>query len=114
MEQVEKMHKISINFYKTSDSLQHCFTLITNWLVLSIFYTSFNYITAVSIIGESSILHAENHWLAESHWQTLSYYVDLNIFHSQIYTIGLNTSLTTYLKFSPVPYKHSSDSEHDR
>ena len=23
-----------------------------------------------------------------------------------IYTIGLNTSFTTYMKFSPVPYNH--------
>ena len=28
----------------------------------------------------------------------------LNIFSGQIYTIGLNTSFTTYMKFSPVSY----------
>ena len=39
--------------------------------------------------------------------------VDLNIFYCQIYTIGLNTSFTTYMKFSPVTYKHRSDREHD-
>ena len=27
----------------------------------------------------------------------------------QIYTIGLNTSFTTYMKFSPVSYIHRSD-----
>ena len=39
--------------------------------------------------------------------------VDLNIFYCQIYTIGLNTSFTTYMKFSPVSYKRRSDREHD-
>ena len=38
---------------------------------------------------------------------------DLNIFYCHIYTIGLNTSFTTYMKFSPVSYKHRSDREHD-
>jgi hypothetical protein len=39
--------------------------------------------------------------------------VDLNIFYCQIYTIGLNTSFTTSMKFSPVSYKRRSDREHD-
>ena len=39
---------------------------------------------------------------------------NINIFYCQIYTIGLNTSFTTYMKFSPVPYKHRSDREHDK
>jgi hypothetical protein len=38
---------------------------------------------------------------------------NLKIFLCQIYTIGLNTSFTTYMKLSPVPYKHRSDREHD-
>jgi hypothetical protein len=38
---------------------------------------------------------------------------NINIFYCQIYTIGLNTSFTTYMKFSPVPYTHRSDREHD-
>lgn len=37
---------------------------------------------------------------------------NLNILYCQIYTIGLNTSFTTYMKFSPVSYKHRSDREH--
>ena len=39
--------------------------------------------------------------------------VDLNIFYCQIYTMGLNTSFTTYIKVSPVSYIHRSDREHD-
>jgi hypothetical protein len=35
--------------------------------------------------------------------------LNLNTFHWPIYTIGLNTSFTTYIKFSPVSYKHRSD-----
>jgi hypothetical protein len=31
--------------------------------------------------------------------------LNLSIFYCQIYTIGLNTSFTTYMKFSPVSYK---------
>ena len=33
--------------------------------------------------------------------QTQITVVDLNIFYCQIYTIGFNTSFTTYMKFSP-------------
>jgi len=32
---------------------------------------------------------------------------------NQVGTIGLNTSSTTYMKFSPVSYTHRSDREHD-
>jgi hypothetical protein len=39
--------------------------------------------------------------------------IDLNKFYCQIYTIRLNTSFTTCMKFSPVPYKRRSDREHD-
>ena len=39
--------------------------------------------------------------------------VNLNIFYCQIYKIGLNTSFTTYVKFSPLSYKHRTDREHD-
>ena len=35
--------------------------------------------------------------------------LNLNTFHWPIYTIGLNTSFTTYIKFFPVSYKHRSD-----
>ena len=38
---------------------------------------------------------------------------NLNIFNCQIYTIGLNTIFTTYMKFSAVSYKHRSDRQHD-
>ena len=38
---------------------------------------------------------------------------DLSVFYCQIYTIGLNTSFTTYMKFSPLSYKHRSDREDD-
>jgi hypothetical protein len=38
---------------------------------------------------------------------------DLDIFYCQIYTIGLNTIFTTYMKFSPVSYEQRSDREHD-
>jgi hypothetical protein len=41
------------------------------------------------------------------------YSFDLSIFYCQIYTTGLNTSFTTYMKFSAVSYKHRSDREHD-
>ena len=44
--------------------------------------------------------------------QTL-FVFNLNIFYCQIYTMGLNTSFTTYIKFSPVSYIHRSDREHD-
>jgi hypothetical protein len=37
----------------------------------------------------------------------------LNVFYCQIYAIGWNTSLTTYMKFSSVSYTHRSDREHD-
>jgi hypothetical protein len=33
---------------------------------------------------------------------------DLSIFYCKIYTIGLNTSFTTYMKFSPVLYNHTN------
>ena len=36
-----------------------------------------------------------------------------HILLSNIYNIGLNTSFTTYMTFSPVAYKHRSDREHD-
>ena len=37
----------------------------------------------------------------------------LSIFYCQIYTMGLNTSVATYIKFSPLSYIHRSDREHD-
>ena len=39
--------------------------------------------------------------------------LDSNIFYCQIYTIRLNTSLPTNIKFSVVSYKHRSDIEYD-
>ena len=33
--------------------------------------------------------------------------------YCQIYTMGLNTSFTTYIQFSPVSYMHRSDRERD-
>ena len=33
---------------------------------------------------------------------------NLNKFYCQIYTIGLNTSFATYMKFSPVSCKHNA------
>jgi hypothetical protein len=43
----------------------------------------------------------------------LKVFLDFKIFYCQKYTIGLNTSFTFYIKFSPVSYKHRSDREHD-
>jgi hypothetical protein len=43
----------------------------------------------------------------------LFHFLHQHNFYCQIYTIGLNTSFTTYMKFSPVPYKHRSNREHD-
>jgi hypothetical protein len=63
-----------------------------------------------------------NHWgksiaLSKTRWIHLytfmEIYYNLNIFYCQIYTIGLNTGFITYMKFSPVSYKHRSDREHD-
>ena len=39
--------------------------------------------------------------------------LNLTIFYCQIYTIGLNISFTTYLKFSPVSYKYRSETMTD-
>ena len=36
-----------------------------------------------------------------------------NLSYCQIYTIGFNTSFTTYIKLYPASYKHVSDRDHD-
>ena len=40
-----------------------------------VWFDSFNYIMAVSFIGEGNRSTRENHWPVTGHWQTLSYNV---------------------------------------
>jgi hypothetical protein len=66
----------------------------------------FSYIieSIYSIVLDSIPITCYYHW-----WIFILDIIDLNIFYCQTYTIGLNTSLTTYMMFSPVSYKHRSD-----